>query len=927
MQTLNPALALVEYKKDNVSVRKLTPVAADDCEPRCELSDPDEWTIYSHMRAKEEEYPQAKDYFLQLVLKLEPGAGTQEAGAYHVSVSSVGGGADMSMAPYRAPDGACYFIPPRANDNVKSAGRQEIRIEYTGRSYEIRTVQVYILPSSVDDEDYRLMLEDIARLHQKLLIGPQSAGTVSVGQRWEGVTASLERDIEQMRQILRQLETAPDQDLVAVQSRVPSYKLKKMTAKAIVDRETGRRLVRTSLHTDSLDIYEHRMIRTYLEKLRRQVLQYQKIEEGERTNLAGEAVSQDELDRARTHLQKKLQEMLVQMREPIPRHPGGCRDLLFRVSGIPDIRSHYNSCTIKCFPSKKPEGAAWQPVFSPWNSDTGDRWFNQMFLPSGRGIWQYWFLLHCMRELIQFWETSPQPSREPVTFRMSCIQEPMEDSGSGHRKYRIVINYLECMTLPGRPPVQFQEFADSLRSVRGEKDLIRCITEGKLPSCADEDDLFYSASLIGQAEYRSALLNGRCGWEGITGQIDQLLASPVLRVRPRKGEQLHASNLFTCHRLYRRAYALMRQRREQFSAIDLWSGRSAPVGATHHIYEIWCLLQMLSIWIQDYSFTLESHTVKELAGELLRRTDTGAVGPIRLVKKSGALAGLTLELEYNQTFEYQDKKDGQRKELRPDYCLTVSYRWKTCRFFMDAKYKNFSEKQMGIEAWYGDLYDVALRKYLFCLDETCSGSTGKTVKTSGSYILHADAREHRPESGWDPREFFWYKSDTGRSNLDPVSSSVLQKVRLKSPGLLDCIGEQSGGNVESLRFGSICFTPRTNGRFRILMQMIMEHFLGGDFPELYLQKCWICGSEDVKSEPRYTARGSRKYYITCQHCRRFWVQTVCINCGRLLGKHRNNYYRVKPKTVWNVICPDCESSLYGTDRGVPLEGSAERAPF
>lgn len=643
MEILNPALALVEYEKDNVSVQRLTPVAADDCEPHCGLSDPDEWTIYNHMRAREEDYPQAKNCYVQLVLKLAPGTDTQQAGAYHVSVSSAGGGTDMRMTPYWAPDGTCYFIPPWANDSIKSAGRQELRIEYTGQPYETRIV--------------------------------------------------------------------------------------------------------------------------------------------------------------------------------------------------------------------------------------------------------------------------------------------MEVSDNGYRKYRIVINYLESMTLPGCPTVQFREFVGSLRAVQNEKDLIRCILEGKFPSLKGEDDLFYSASLIDQAEYQGTVLDERCGWEGLIGQIDLLLASPVLRVRPHKGEQLHASNLFTCHRLYRRAYALMRQRQEQFSAIDLWSGKSAPVGATHCIYEIWCLLQILSIWIRDYSFTMESHTVRGLVGELLRRTETDVVGPIRLVKKTGALEGMTLELEYNQTFEYQDKKDGRRKILRPDYCMSISYGGKTFRFFMDAKYKNFSEKQMGIEAWYEDLYDVALRKYLFCLDETCSGSTGKTVKTSGSYILHADAKEHRPASGWDPREFFWYKSNAACSNLDPVSSGVLQKVRHKLPGLLECSEDKGDGNVESLRFGSICFTPNTNAHFRILMQMIMEHFLGSDFPDLCLQKCWICGSEDVRAEPRYTANGNRKYYITCQNCKQFWVQTVCVNCGRPLGKHRSNYYRVKLKSVWNVICPDCEFSLSGTDRSVPLKVSAEQLPF
>lgn len=132
------------------------------------------------------------------------------------------------MVPYyHEPDETWYFVPPGSNDSVSSAGRQEILVEYTGEPNESRTIQVYILPSGIDDENYSLMLEEIAQLHQELLITAKTTGTVSVGQRWERVARDLERDMAQMQDILHQLERAPDQDLVAVQSRVPSYKDRK----------------------------------------------------------------------------------------------------------------------------------------------------------------------------------------------------------------------------------------------------------------------------------------------------------------------------------------------------------------------------------------------------------------------------------------------------------------------------------------------------------------------------------------------------------------------------------------------------------------------------------------------------------------------------------------------------------------------------
>lgn len=896
MRTLEPALALIKYEKDEKSVKELTPVPMEDCEPRCELNDPDEWTIYNHIRANKKKYPKA-EAFVQLVLMLEPGGGAPDAGAYQVSVLSVAGAADMKMSPYHAPDGIWYFVPPKANDSVKCAGRQEILIKYAGEPNESRTVQVYILPSSTDDENYRLMLEEVAQLHQKLLVTRQTAGTVSVGQRWESVARGLERDVERMGRILYQLENAPDQDLVAVQSRVPSYKVKKLTAKAIVDQEAGRRLVRTSLHTESLDIYEHRMIRAYLEKLRRQVLRYREMERQERADLAGEEISQQELKAAHKCLDKKLR----QLSEPIPNPPGGCREFRLQVEGIPVIRSDgSNGCFVSCFPP----GNTRRAVLFP-RGDGTEGWFNGMALVSGRSVWQHWFLRHCMRKLAQFWENPGHLPSEEVVFRMSYTRTAIEESRSGYKRYKILISHLESMTLPGSPPIQFREFADSLQSIKEEEGLIRCIREGKLPDSREDDSLFYDASLVNLVACRAGLLSGCSDWDGITQQIDRLLGSPVLRGRSRKGEQLHASNLFAHHRLYRQAYALMQERREQLSAIDLWMGKSAPVGATHHVYEIWCLLRMLSIWIHDYSFTLVSHTIKQLTDELRRRTECGAVGPIKLVRKTGALKGMALVMEYNQTFKFME--EGEQKELRPDYCLTICYGGKAYRFFMDAKYHNFSEEQMGIETWYKNLYGVALNKYISRLGDTCLGDTGVKVKTSGSYILHPDTEERRPKSGWDTREFFWYKSDIAQSKADPESAKVLSKLH----GLLEDEAGGGGSKAESLSFGSICFTPRTEAPFRSLMQMVMEHFLGTDFPDLYLKKCWICGSEDVDCKLKHTVGGNEKYYITCKSCKQFWVRTICAGagCGRLLGKHRNNYYRIKPGTSWNVICPNCATGL------------------
>lgn len=904
MERLVPALAVVKYRNDGVTPADVTPIAAEDCRPQCSLTGGKEWTIYDYMRVGThvdgKKYDLPERYYIQLVLKLEPGAGPEEAEAYQVCLTTWGDGQDVKLTRYLK-DGSWYFIPPRKDESVNTVGHQELVICRTDRPGERRTVQVYIHSSSLDSEAYRRMLEEVARLHQKLLLAQGSAGTVAVGQRWERAAGDLARDVEELRQVIHRLEAVPDQDLVAVSARVSAHKVKKLSAKTVLDLETGRRLVRTSLHADTLDIYEHRMLRACLEKLRRQAQLYQMAEQGDRRDLAGERVDPQELTQARRRLEERLKD---------PRQPDeeDLRAFCLEVLGVPEAG-----------PSK--DAGGYQVLYHPpgdrrvrvlLHEDRDRGLFNSLVMPASCGVWQCGFFKYCIDEMIACWESAPRRGGETlkVSFFMtysSASEWIGRRDGTSCKVHTLTAGYLDHMTLGSRS-VRFRNYVEDLRArlnIRKEQeetDLIQCIQQGKLPGSGD-DGLFCDASLVELAAKQETMLATRSDWKGLMGQIDRLLASPILGVRTRRGEQLHASNLFTHHSLYRRAYVLMRRRQEQFEAIDLWAGRDLPLSASPHIYEYWCLLKMLSIWVNDYGFTLETPTIQGLTGDLLRHREKVAVGPIRLVKQPGALKGkMVVELEYDRGFRNNHPKNAFQKQLWPDFCLTVSYRGKTCRFFLDAKYHNY--EQMGIGNWYDTLYDVALRKYLVCLDETTLND-GTPLKTSGAYLLHADEKTgpSRDTGWWDPRKFFWYGTDTKTCSAPgSESAQALQKAQAQVgkdvPNLLR--------GIESLRFGSVCFTPGTSIHYRALIQMIMEHFLG--FPELYRGKCWLCGGEDLEVVDEDIGAGYKKYHITCKSCGQFWVQTICnLPAHHDLGKHRNNYCRPKQGDPWYVDCPDCAS--------------------
>lgn len=898
MHTLKPALAQIQYENEknrNAKVRDVIPVSVDDCDFRCELDDPYIWTVGSHMKLKkersdarlqDEQLPDERSRDIQLVLALEEDV--EDIAAFKVWID--GQNRQVSMIPVQARN-VWYFVAPQGNEGTSSAGVQKIHIEYFGNP--CRTVLVCIEPSSVDEADYRLMLEDIASMHLKLLIDKNSAGTVSVGTRWRDIADSVDKDLMEMEQILHKLESMPEQDLVAVQARLPVHKVKKINAKTLIDEEMGRPLVRTVVHTGSVDIYEHRAIRGYLKRLKREVELCRDRETRDWEELIGAEIGEDELKEARKELHAQLEPIKSVLSAGIPSRSDRCRRLDLRVSKIPQITDNSSGYAIEYCPASgsRKEQAVWYG----YNRPATGNWFNSLYIP-GDATLQICFVRYCMGEAMRFLDGSHDID---IVFTVDYVPRDIVING---RTYDVVqVNYVDAIEIwddDGHSlRHKFATFFEEMRAADRQGRLADLIVEGKWLGTSDEksdkkEKLFYCASLIKQNVRRNELIKSQDAskaenshWGKIAKRIDALLTSPILLTGPALTEKLHASNLFTHHPIYRQAYLTMLRRKKELEAIDLWERNPIPVGKTSSIYEIWCLIKMLLIWIDEYAFTLESHTMDQLSHELLTRPESGCVGPIRLEKKSGALEGMVLELEYNRSFR---NLDSPGRYLRPDYCLTVSYGEKSCRFFMDAKYYNFAYNQMGIRTWYLSLYDVAYRKYLKALRKT-PDADGKVMETSGAYLLHADVKEHHPKPEWDSRRFFWYEADHNLCN--PIAAP-------------------------SLSLGTVCFTPKVDGNFRVLMQMIMEHFLSEeDTRSTYLEKCWICGSEELEVTALQTKGGYRKHHVACKNCGQFWVQTHCLECGRLLGKHRNNYYRnkegdsTKKMNSWNVRCPDCDESL------------------
>lgn len=945
MQTLKPVIVYIRYdyeaeqllgedfetpvkaKEGYLPIEDVTPVEPEGCR----LDDENEWHIFTHMRVDGK--------FAELALQLDLPTPCE---AYRAAISSSYHRAEDAGEALRLhrSHGAAYFLIPTRFKRVggdrkydsqfwnTSAGMRYLHIDEPGQAP--RTVRVCVHPSSLDDQNYRLILDDLALLHRQLLMRQSAGRTASVSERWEAAAKDLEGQADRMKEILKQLEAAPEQELVADRSRVAGYKVKKLTPKAAIDQAMGRRRLRTAVHRESFDIYEHRMLRTYLENLKKLAGQYRALEGQEREALAGEAVSAEALRAA----DARLDELVEANWEP-PQPLGQLQTIRLKVRGIPQLLlardlSGNKALVVNSFSLQR------QPVLfcdgTYWPNQR--QYLSQMTMRAQYNGRQTFFLRRCMDQTTQWWRAwNDTPGyASSIIVELRGIFEYQEVD---NRRHNIAIIFLDGISYRGQELMRFAdsfpwgEAQENLKR-RLKDDLLQAISGGKLSDAADE--IFYDTAIHRRAAVQLAVRNVNHDWEGIQRKADQLLNSPLLRGLRGK-ERLHTSNLFAKHRGYRRAYALMREKQAQFAGIDLWGVGSLPVRPTQSIYEVWCLLKMLSIWINEYGFTLTSPSIDTLTQQLLRHLRDGkkdkdkAVPTMILTMERGNLKGMELRLDYDTDRCFQEY--GKEKRLCPDFFLKITFRGKTYRFCMDAKYRNYAPGQQTKADWYEDLFYVAWFKYIFRLRDQ-----GEEI--DGAYILHSDDASPGRVGGQSMGRYFWSRFGAEQREADPYKSRGMNGLLLSSwqrfveapqgnapsgSQMLNRIRDELNG-VEDCRLGAIRFTPGSDNApdaaFRGLMQMIMEHFLGKDFivkqnnfPGIYQAKCWSCGSESLQVRELATNAGFKKYYIICQTCQEFWVQNHCFDreCDRELGKHRHNYYRRKDNSVWNVVCPVCGKGL------------------
>ena len=316
------------------------------------------------------------------------------------------------------------------------------------------------------------------------------------------------------------------------------------------------------------------------------------------------------------------------------------------------------------------------------------------------------------------------------------------------------------------------------------------------------------------------------------------------------------------------------------------------------IYEYWILSKILEKLILKQKWETENNDdIIKVFNNFFDRKNSWNLQKVRL-KKYGdeERRTFTMDIFYdtelgeslsdliNPTItnkRYSDK-------LRPDYLFRVKDETGTdIIFILDAKYRDYSN--MGERYWIDeDLKKVCVEKYI---ERPLRDLKIDNIATA--FIVHTDITPGNKENNTNQflGKYVTYNAfSNSKVSIPIVSGKDGSKCQVGSFYLVPYVQNiynQSGNNLDTF------------------FKMVFEYFL-----DAWEERCWQCGSKNIKVTTLFTGGGYPKYHMRCCECDSFWVKNHCYNsrCHSPIIKHMINYHiEQEYGSTWKLLCPSCGS--------------------
>ena len=292
-----------------------------------------------------------------------------------------------------------------------------------------------------------------------------------------------------------------------------------------------------------------------------------------------------------------------------------------------------------------------------------------------------------------------------------------------------------------------------------------------------------------------------------------------------------------------------------------------------NLYEKWCLLQIIKVLAEVYSFKISGNWQHDLINAVSNKEYN-----IKFEFVSESL-GRSIIL----TYECQLEPDNPGSK-RPDYVIDLYKNGQDKRFsrlVLDAKFKD-------------TLGDDALASLIHELYSEKDYSEGEKNQV---FILHASGsaiNNRTSPLGWGVH------SDYGHMNLHR-SGGVYLSPSHKHGRSIDNLQRLIGLFLQPYNY----YDPQEDSDSANIEPGISE------LKHHHLTFCIACGNSDrdrLNVTKQWTKSWNVKWMLKCADCHHIQVESFCRSCQCKL--HKNGYYWTYHKTQavdpFNIVCPNCE---------------------
>lgn len=762
-----------------------------------------------------------------------------------------------------------------------------------------KSPRIYVKPSSISDENYRTMVEDIIMISEDLIMNSKS----KLGLRDEKSFSieKIEEFIKNVEYVLKRLNKNPSTELIRDWEYRPINSIKRFDTKTLIDylRNPSKNKYLVATTKESKNTYENSVIKYYLERLDAKVAElkefnnrkekekydaylYNQFDYLRKKDFNVDRVK-EEINQTKDRIKKineKVDEIIKQ--DSIETNAAVCnKELLYvklwieinRKPSVIRFNEHLNSTNLKS--SYNDDINKWDIELLEYQYSTDGKKYQSVKPNSlkinklelrNNSIGKNIFLVRSLSDISNIGRTIKIFGICTVNNNRQEIGEDIFGSPNSNSIYNnYEFNLVDIIEIKDQKCPNY--------SLEEKKEfVINNTILGKELENNEEYLGFLNSIELSLVNYKDMMSKIQCNylrWEKCSEAIGNLLNLEFLRSVESKVHNIRPTQIFTNDANYSIIWKNIVQLREDILWLDedLGDDINLLLADTQCIFEVWSLFKMVSLLVDLQGWELID---TDISASILKNLQEkgkleGAIFKLRHKISRGNGEKLvdqkeiyiSLDIEYNGNF-----KDNRGITLRPDYRLVFN---NNINVYLDAKYKNYDEQPF--DELKNDIVGVAIEKYINRFKNTINSA-------EASFIVHSHDSNNKYVNlgGYYDKKI---ASDLGLINTEYIPANH--------------------------RFGYFPLLPNNVHYFLDFMKMIMEYKLG------YYFTCWNCGEsrhEKIQITTKLTMSNYEKYHCECRTCNEFWVKTHCITDGRHdIIKHVHNYHTLNSNDKWWVKCP------------------------